>query len=106
MKTLLLTFGLLLGLLAMPVQADTMTKFSGKAMCAKCALKQTDECQMAIKTKNTDGKEETILVENNKIAQDFHNKICKQDEDVNAEGTVSEKDGKKVVTLKKITLAK
>ncbi len=106
MKNILLAFTILLATLALPLYADTTTKFSGTAVCAKCALHQTDECQMAIKIKDTNGKEETLLVADNKIAQDFHNKICKKTEDVNAEGTVSEKDGKKVVTLKKITLAK
>lgn len=105
MKTFLSSLAIL-GLLALPLRAETTTKFSGTAMCAKCALKQTDTCQMAIKIKDTNGKQETLLVENNKIAQDFHNKICKEDKDVNAEGTVSEQGGKKVVTLKKITLAK
>ena len=97
MKTFLSSLAIL-GLMALPLRAETTTKFSGTAMCAKCALKQTDACQMAIKIKDTNGKEETLLVENNKI--------CKEDKDVNAEGTVSEQGGKKVVTLKKITLAK
>ena len=82
------------------------TKIAGDAMCAKCELKQTDECQMAIKVKDTDGKSETLLVENNKIAKDFHNKICKETRAVNGEGTISEKDGKKTVTLSKIYLSK
>jgi Family of unknown function (DUF6370) len=106
MKNILLACSLLLATVALPLYADTTTKFSGTAVCAKCALHQTDECQMAIKMKDTNGKEETLLVENNKIAQDFHKNICKKDADVNAEGTISEQGGKKVVTLKKIMLAK
>jgi len=106
MKSLLLASSLFFAVLALPLRADTDTKFSGTATCAKCDLKQTDTCQMAIKIKDTNGKHETLLVENNKIAQDFHDKICKASHDVNAEGTISEKDGKKVVTLKKIELAK
>lgn len=82
------------------------TKIAGDAMCAKCELKETNDCQMAIKVKNTDGTSDTLLVENNKIAQDFHNKICKQTRAVNGEGTISEKDGKKTVTLSKIYLSK
>ncbi len=106
MKKIIIACNLLLAVLALPLHADTMTKFSGTAMCAKCALKQADECQMAIKIKDTDGKVETLLVENNQIAKDFHDNICKKNADVNAEGTVTEIGGKKVVTLKKIHLAK
>jgi hypothetical protein len=100
------TLSALMLTLCLPLRADTTTKFSGTATCAKCELKKTDACQMAIKTKNTDGKEEILMVENNKISKDFHDNICKEAKDVNAEGTISEKDGQKVVTLKKITLAK
>ena len=86
--------------------ADEKKTITGDGMCAKCELKQTSDCQMAIKVKNTDGTSDTLLVENNKIAQDFHNKICKQTKAVNGEGTISEKDGKKTVTLSKIYLSK
>ena len=82
------------------------TKIAGDAMCAKCELKQTDECQMAIKVKNTDGKEETLLVENNQVAKDFHKTICKETKAVNGEGTITEKDGKKTITLTKVYLSK
>ena len=82
------------------------TKISGDATCAKCTLKKVDACQMAITYKNADGKEETVLVENNKVAKDFHPTICKTTEKVNAEGTIAEKDGKKLLTLTKIEEAK
>ena len=82
------------------------TKISGDATCAKCTLKKADACQMAITYKNADGKEETVLVENNKVAKDFHPTICKTTEKVNAEGTIAEKDGKKLLTLTKIEEAK
>ena len=82
------------------------TKFAGDAMCAKCALKQVDECQMAIKVKDAAGKEETLLVENNDVSKDFHKNICKQTKAVNGEGTIAEKDGKKTITLTKIYLSK
>lgn len=82
------------------------TKLAGNAMCAKCELGQTSECQMAIKVKNADGKEETLLVENNQVAKDFHNNICKKTKAVNGEGTITEQGGKKVLTLTKIYLSK
>lgn len=82
------------------------TKFAGNAMCAKCELKQTEVCQMAIKVKNADGKEDTLLVTDNQVAKDFHKTICKETRAVNGEGTISEKDGKKMMTLTKIYVSK
>jgi hypothetical protein len=82
------------------------TKISGDATCAKCDLKQADACQMAIKVKNADGKEEIILAENNKVAKDFHQNICKSTEKVTAEGAITEKEGKKTIVLSKVELAK
>jgi len=105
MKTTLI-FLFSLAFLALPLCAEEM-KFSGKAMCAKCELKQKDECQMALKVKNSDGNEETLLVENNKIAKDFHGKICKKTLDVNATGTLTtQADGQKMLTLNSIFEAK
>jgi hypothetical protein len=103
-KTASLTITLLAALGLSLQAADT--KVSGEATCAKCDLKKVDACQMAIKTKTADGKEEIILAENNKISKDFHSNICKKTEKVNAEGTITEKDGQKVIALTKVELAK
>ncbi len=81
---------------AVPAFAESVT---GEAQCAKCALKKVDECQMAIKV---DGKDEIIMVENNDVSKAFHKKICKENVQVVAEGTVVEKDGAKVMTLTKV----
>jgi|SRR3954466_2259476 hypothetical protein len=83
--------------------ADTKTEtIKGKAECAKCSLKEADACQMAITTK--DGTK--YLVENNKLSKDFHSNICKASKDVEVTGTVEEKGGKKLISAKKIDLAK
>ncbi len=81
--------------------ADTQT-IKGKGECAKCSLKKTDSCQMAVTTK--DGTQ--YLVENNDTSKKFHKNICTEEKDVEVTGTVSEKDGKKVITASKIDLAK
>jgi uncharacterized protein YxeA len=104
--TLLAALGLSLQAAETDVTGNASTKVTGDASCAKCDLKKTDSCQMAIKTKNADGKEEIILADNNKIAKDFHSNICKKTEKVNAEGTITEKDGQKTIALTKVTLAK
>ena len=82
------------------------TKVSGEAVCAKCELKTATECQMAIKVKNAEGKEEVILADNNAVSKGFHKTICKSAEKVNAEGVVTEKDGKKTIALSKVEAAK
>lgn len=81
--------------------ADTQT-IKGKGECAKCSLKQTDSCQMAVTTK--DGTR--YLVENNDTSKKFHKNICTEEKDVEVTGTVSDKDGKKTITASKIDLAK
>lgn len=105
MKKIALLTTTLLAALGLSVHAAD-TKITGDASCAKCDLKKTATCQMAIKVKNADGKEEVILADNNKIAKDFHSNICKSTEKVNAEGTITEKDGQKTIALTKVDLAK
>lgn len=104
MKLLALLSATLLAL-TLTVRADE-TKITGEAVCAKCNLHQTKACQMAIKVKGADGKTETILADNNDVAKDFHSNICKKSEEVNATGTISEKNGKKTIALTKIEAAK
>ena len=83
--------------------ADTKTEtIKGKGECAKCSLKETESCQMAVTTK--DGTK--YLVENNDVSKKFHEKICQEEKDVEVTGTVAEKDGKKLITAKTITEAK
>jgi hypothetical protein len=84
--------------LSLPVVAETLV---GDATCAKCTLKQVEKCQFAI-TVEKDGKKETILAEQNDVAKKFHENICKTTLKVKAEGTVTEKDGKKMITLTKV----
>ena len=102
MKTLSIVTAVLAAL-ALPVLGET---FEGEATCAKCTLKQAEKCQFAITVTDKDGKKETLLAENNKVAKDFHENICKTTMKVKAEGTVAEKDGKKLITLTKVEEAK
>jgi hypothetical protein len=80
-------------------KAQTLT---GTGECAKCSLKETKECQMAVTTK--DGTK--YLVENNDVSKKYHKNICTDKKDVEITGTVSEKDGKKVIAATKIETAK
>jgi hypothetical protein len=77
--------------------------FTGKAMCAKCELNQTDSCQTALQVTGADGKTTTYLLADNKVAKDFHGKICKTTlENVKVTGRVKTEDGKQVITASKI----
>ncbi|MES2569693.1 MAG: DUF6370 family protein [Verrucomicrobiota bacterium] len=105
MKKLALLTSALLALVTLPLQAADQ-KISGEAVCAKCSLKTAPACQMAIKTTNAAGKEEIILADNNSVAKDFHSEICQKSAKVNAEGVVTEKEGKKTIALTKVEEAK
>ena len=76
----------------------------GEAKCAKCSLHEADKCQTVIQTKE-DGKTVTYYVAQNDVAKGFHKEICQDPKKVKATGTVEEVDGKKKLTLAKITPA-
>lgn len=89
------------GLVAFAADSKPQT-IKGKGECAKCSLKETSSCQMAVTTK--DGTK--YLVENNDVSKKFHKNICTDTKDVEVTGTVSDKDGKKVITATNIKAAK
>jgi len=77
--------------------AEEMT-IKGEASCTKCAMHETAKCGCAIKT--ADGT--VYYAKNNEVAKDFHENICHGPAKVVATGKVTEKDGKKTITLTKI----
>ena len=81
-------------------------EIKGEAKCAKCMLKERDECQTVIETKDKAGKTVKYYVAENKIAKDFHENVCTEAKKVKATGTVKEVAGKKELTLSKIELQK
>jgi hypothetical protein len=98
----LLQITAVLAALAVPAMAE---EIKGEATCAKCNLKTATACQMAI-TVEKDGKKETYLVEQNDVAKGFHKQICTDTKKVVADGKITEKDGKKTITLAKVEEAK
>ncbi len=103
-KLFILSIGILASL-ALSLQAGETKKLEGEATCAKCTLKQVDACQAAITVTSADGKKETFLADKNDVAKAFHKNICTDTKKVKAEGTVTEKDGKKTIALTKIDVA-
>jgi hypothetical protein len=96
----------LVGLLAIPAfAADKEVTITGEGKCAKCALHETEKCQNAIQVEEQ-GKTVTYYLAQNSTSKDFHDNICKKSEKVTATGVVSEKDGKKILTVSKIEAAK
>ena len=88
---------------ALPVFAAD-TKLEGTATCAKCDLGIAEKCQAAVVVKTADGKTETYLSAPNDQAKALHKEICKAGKSATVEGTVSEKDGKKIITITKYEL--
>jgi hypothetical protein len=95
-----------LSALGMTVFADSPQTIKGEAACAKCELHVADACQNVIIVTGADGKKENIFCEANPVAKAFHKTICHGPTNVTAEGTITEKDGKKYITLTKIDEAK
>jgi hypothetical protein len=82
------------------------TKLEGEAVCAKCALHIADKCRAAVVVTGADGTKTTYLSEPNSEAKDLHSEICKGGKPVTVEGTVSEKDGEKLITITKYEIKK
>ena len=96
----------LVGLLAIPAfAAEKEVTITGEGQCAKCALHETEKCQNTIQTEEN-GKKVTYYLAQNDTSKEFHDNICKKSEKVTATGVVSEKDGKKILTVSKIEAAK
>jgi len=91
--------------LTLKARADDEKTITGDGKCAKCALKETKECQNAVQVKEGD-KTVTYYLVHNDVSKDFHDNICKGTKKVKATGTVKEVDGKMQLTPTKIELVK
>jgi hypothetical protein len=103
MKKTILLSSILSAVLAFAAQAAD-TKLEGTATCAKCDLGIADKCRAALVVTTADGKKETYLTEANPQAKSLHGEICKAGKPATVEGTVTEKDGAKVITVTKYEL--
>src|SRR5690349_7731829 len=91
--------------LVVSVQADDKDKektIKGTITCAKCDLKikGQDKCATVIKVKE-EGKD-TVYYFDSKGNKQYHMDICKKAKKGEVTGTVSEKDGKKIITVSKL----
>ena len=100
----LVVAGLTMAFTSKAFAADAKT-LTGEGKCAKCALKETKECQNTITVKDG-GKSVTYYLVQNDVSKEFHGNICKGPKQVKATGTVKEVDGKMQLTATKIDLVK
>jgi hypothetical protein len=89
--------------LVLSVRADEKPKeetLKGKIPCAKCDLGIADDCATVIKVKDT------VYYFDAKGDKSNHKEICKKAKDGSVTGTVTEKGGKKTITVKEVKFDK
>ena len=85
---------------------DKDVTLTGQAVCAKCVLHETKECQNVLQVQK-DSKTVNYYLAQNDISKAFHDNICTTaGEKATVTGTVAEKDGKQVMTISKIEAVK
>ena len=79
---------------------------AGNMVCAKCTLHETDKCQNVVQVVK-DGKTVNYYLTQNDVSKAAHDPICSGgSEKVTVTGTVTEKDGKQIMTPTKIDVVK
>jgi uncharacterized protein (TIGR02271 family) len=84
---------------------NTETTITGKAVCGKCQLKQTANCENEIQVKKG-GKTVTYYVVPNDVSKGFHEEMCRDGKKVTATGTVHDVDGKLQFAATSIVVAR
>ena len=89
--------------------ADTSSKevtITGNMVCGKCTLHETKSCQNVVQVEK-DGKTVNYYLKENDVSKAAHEAICGgSSEKVTVTGTVTEKDGKEMMTPTKIEVVK
>ena len=79
---------------------DKGTTIDGKVCCYKCELGKGEKCQTVVVVK--DGDKETLYFFDKDSDKKFHKDYCQGSTEAKVTGTVTEKDGKKMITVTKI----
>jgi uncharacterized protein DUF6370 len=79
---------------------DKEVTLKGTITCAKCDLKKEKKCATVIKV-TEDGKDVVYYLDETSGKKN-HQKVCTEAKKGSVTGTVSEKDGKKVITASKV----
>jgi hypothetical protein len=92
-------------LLAVDAASKEVT-ITGSMVCGKCTLHETTECQNVVQVQK-DGKTVNYYLTQNDVSKKVHDPICGgSSEKVTVTGTVTEKDGKEIMTPTKIDVVK
>ena len=77
----------------------------GQLGCAKCSFHEAKACQNVLKVKDgaKQGKETSYELADNDVSRANHEKVCGPASAATVKGTVTEKDGKKILTASAIT---
>jgi hypothetical protein len=85
---------------ARPDKKGDEKTLTGTITCAKCDLGVEKKCATVIKV--NEGGKDVVYYFDQKGDKANHAKICKKPTEGTVTGTVSEKDGKKVITVSKV----
>ncbi len=103
---IVLGLGVLAALTTGVQAADKEVTLKGTIVCAKCALKEANACTTAIVVKEQ-GKDVTYLFQDKGAREEYHEEVCGGGrKEGTVTGVVTEKDGKKWITPKKVEYAK
>ena len=92
-------------LLAVDISSKEVT-ITGNMVCGKCTLHETKSCQNVVQVEK-DGKTVNYYLKENDVSKAAHEPICGgSSEKVTVTGTVTEKDGKEIMTPTKIDVVK
>jgi hypothetical protein len=87
-------------------QGKKEVTLKGTILCAKCALKEGKKCQTAIQVKEK-GKTVTYYLLDKGMKENYHEEVCGgEKKEGTVIGIVSEKEGKKYITPRKVEYAK
>jgi len=96
----------LVGLATIARADDKEVTLKGDITCAKCTLKVKDQdtCATVIKVKES-GKD-VVYYFDEAGHKKYHSKVCTESKEGSVTGKVSEKDGKKIITVSKVDYKK
>jgi len=94
----------LIGLSTIARADDKEVTLKGDITCAKCDLKLADKCATVIKVK--EGGKDIVYYFDEAGHKKYHSKVCTESKEGSVTGKVSEKDGKKIITVSKVDYKK
>jgi len=94
----------LVGLATIARADDKEVTLKGDITCAKCDLKLADKCATVVKVK--EGGKDVVYYFDEAGHKKYHSKVCTESKEGSVTGKVSEKDGKKIITVSKVEYKK